>query len=96
MTNQPTWDEINKLREELIRVKYEQYRDYLVILDDEFLSYEFCDRIGNECGDLDWYWAHKGRGHIVVKLLDWCANALFDDPYFNPVNQEYVEQQKGA
>ena len=40
--------EINKLTEELIKTKYKCYQAYLSLLDDEFIAYEYSDRIGNE------------------------------------------------
>lgn len=84
----PTEDQ---LTEELIKVKYKCYRAYLRTLDEEFLGYEFADRIGDEDNGFDWLMNHGGRGAVIDKLEDWCANVLYDDPMFHPVNHEYLK-----
>lgn len=81
----------NPLHYELIQTKYTHYQEYLRILDDEFLGYEYADRIGNEDGSFEWLMAHKGFGGVIDALEDWCANELYDNPYLKPVNQEYKD-----
>ena len=51
MTNHD--EKINKLTEELIQFKFKRYKVYLKRLHEEFLCFEFCDRIGNASGDLE-------------------------------------------
>lgn len=80
----------NTITEELIAVKYECYQEYLKLLDEEYLRFEYCDRIGNEDGDLE----RLTDSDIINKLEDWCSNALFDDPMYHPINQEYREKCK--
>ncbi len=81
----------NTITEELIKVKYECYQNYLECLDEEYLRFEYCDHIGNEDGALD----RLTDSDIINKLEDWCSNALFDDPLYHPINHEYLSACQG-
>ena len=78
----------DQLTEELIAVKFKCYKLYLRSLTEEFLAMEYCDHIGDECGELQ----DLTEPQIMEKLEDWCANVLFDDPMYHPINQSYKEQ----
>jgi hypothetical protein len=87
--------EINKLTEHLIQVKYKQYQEYLKNLDDEYLAFEFNDRMG--CDPVDYYsnannWDNEPMW--METLLDSMANLLYDDPYMDPINEEYKSKGK--
>jgi len=88
--------EIENLKEKLIALKYKCYQAYLRSLDDEFLRYEYADRIGM---DLAGDGADEFRGlsnhKIIDRLEDHMANAIYDDPLgCHPINQEYMEACK--
>jgi len=83
--------EKENLTEQLIQIKYKCYRAYLRSLDEEFLAYEYADRIGNEDGGYEWLMEHGGDPEVIDRLEDWAANALFDDPLFHPINRKYME-----
>ena len=83
--------EIENLKEKLIALKYKCYQAYLRSLDDEFLRYEYTDRIGNELGEADYLLPCK----MIDRLEDHMANAIYDDPLgCHPINQEYMEACK--
>ena len=87
--------EKTKLTEALIKTKYECYQAYLKSLDDEFLKYEFNDRMGADPENYYGYALHhENQGHWIATLEDWCANALYEDPLFHPINMEYKEACK--
>ena len=85
--------EIEKLKESLIALKYKCYQAYLRVLDDEFLRYEYADRIGNDLGEADWLLPSERR-KIIDRLEDNMANLLYDDPMLEPVNKKYWEACK--
>ena len=76
----------DQLTEELIKTKYDCYCEYLKLLDEEYLCFEYCDHIGNEDGDLQ----RLTEAQIIEKLEDWCSNVLFDEPTYHPINHEYL------
>jgi hypothetical protein len=87
--------EKQELTEELIKTKYKCYQHYLRILDEEFLAYEFNDRMG--CDPVCYYTnaMNWDKENVWISTLeDNMANLLYDDPMMDPINREYWDQCK--
>ena len=82
---------INTTTEELIKTKYKCYQLYLKCLDEEYLRFEYCDHIGDECDELQ----DLTDSEIIEKLEEWCSISLLDDPMYHPVNHEYLSVCQG-
>ena len=80
-------------QEKFIKLKYKEYQNYLRSLDDEFLAYEFNDRMG--CDPFDHFcnaMNAENTSKWIDALEDWAANTLYDNPDETIVNYEYLEQ----
>lgn len=74
-------NENQKLTQAQQEIKIKAYEEYLHELNAEALDQEFCEVIGNECGELDDMRAHKGREDIIDRLVDTYSFAIYEENY---------------
>ena len=75
--------------EKILEAKLESYQNMIEMLDDEFLGYEFSDRIGAECG-------LPNREQQVEALLDQYSVCLFESNDIDWVAEWCKEHIKDA
>ena len=65
----------------------EAYQEYLESLSNEFLNYEYADRLGDTMGEC----AHYNRGEKIESLLDYYSVQLYADPTITFLPEEEAQ-----